>query len=81
MLPKIRTMKEAYRIMEEADPDTSLSYYMFRALVMDGVVPSLKTGGRYLINLNDLETMFSRQYTDAIADAKPEHPGIRPIFE
>jgi hypothetical protein len=55
---KIRTIKEAYEMIKESDPGSSLSYFNFRRIVLSGAIPYFKTGNRYLLNYADVENFF-----------------------
>jgi hypothetical protein len=57
-MPKLRSMCEAYREIKKNDPDTALTYYMFRKLILSGDIPSHKNNGIYLINLYDIDSYF-----------------------
>ena len=57
--PKIRTMQDAYNLIKESDPNTSLSFYLFRQMILNKEIPSIKTGGRYLLNMDQIEACFS----------------------
>lgn len=57
-MPKIRSMAEAYDEIKKQDPDTTLTYYMFRKLILSGEIPSLKSNGKYLVKLDDVADYF-----------------------
>lgn len=52
---RIRMMKEAYEELKKADPGTAITQSYIRRLVISGVIPSIRVGNRYLINMEDLE--------------------------
>lgn len=64
-LPKIRSMREAYEEIKKQDPDTSITYYMFRKFIISNKIPSLKENGKYLVNLNDISDFLSNIHDDA----------------
>lgn len=58
-MPRIRTIQEAYKSIKEADPDTSLSPFAIRRLILTGTIPSITAGNKYLIDLDALENYLS----------------------
>jgi hypothetical protein len=58
MIPKVRTLTDAYKEIVAADPNTGISFYAFRELVISGVIPSRKVGSRYLINMDNVSAYF-----------------------
>lgn len=54
-MPRIRTIRKAYEEIKRTDPDTCISEYYIRQLVMSGFVKSRLAGTRYLLDLDDLE--------------------------
>ena len=56
---RIRMMKEAYEEIKKSDPGTAVTMNYIRKLVISGVVPSMRAGSRYLINMDDLESYLS----------------------
>lgn len=61
-IPKIRSMAEAYQEIKKQDPETTLTYYMFRKLILSGEIPSLKTNGKYLVKLDDVSNYFENNF-------------------
>ena len=55
----MRTIEAAAKELKELDPETALSEYMLRRLVKGGQVPSIKAGGKYLINMTVLEKFLN----------------------
>ena len=80
-LPQIRTMQDAYKMIKDSDPNTSLSYYLFRQMILNGEIPSIKTSGRYLLNMKDVEERFATQSSAPIPITVPEeiYSGIRAV--
>lgn len=56
---RIRTIAQAYKEIKAADPDTAITEYRIRQLVIDGVIPSTKSGAKYLIDLDTLQSYFT----------------------
>lgn len=53
---RIRTISSAFKEIKENDPDTAVTEYRIRQLVIDGVIPSTKSGTKYLIDLDKLQS-------------------------
>lgn len=56
---RIRTISQAFEEIKEADPKTAITTYRIRQLVIDGVIPSTKSGTKYLIDLDKLQSYFT----------------------
>lgn len=54
-MTKIRTIESAYREILAADPNTSITKYYIRDIVINGKIPFRKSGKRYLFDLEALE--------------------------
>lgn len=55
---RIRTIPQAYKEIKSADPDTAITEFRIRQLVIDGVIPSTKSGTKYLIDMDKLQSYF-----------------------
>lgn len=53
-LPRMRTIHEAAEELRKADPSTAISEYHIRRLALEGTIPRVKAGKKYLINLDKL---------------------------
>lgn len=53
-IPRMRTVHEAAEEMKRLDANTAVTEYHIRRLVLDGVLPRIKAGKKYLINLDSL---------------------------
>ena len=51
-VPKMRTIKECINEIKELDPHTAVTEYHLRQLTSTGVIPRVKAGKKYLINLD-----------------------------
>lgn len=51
---RLRTINEAVRFLKEQDPDTSLTPYFIRRMIVDGQVPTVMAGKKYLVDLDAL---------------------------
>lgn len=56
---RIRTISQAHREIKDADPETAITEYRIRQLVVDGVIPSTKSGAKYLIDMDKLQEYFT----------------------
>ena len=56
---RIRTIQKAYEEIKQADPETSITQYRIRELVINGDVPSVKSGNKFLLDLDVLLNHFS----------------------
>lgn len=56
---RIRLIKEAYQEIKDKDPDTAITMYYIRNLIVSGTVPSTKAGRKYLVNMDILENYLS----------------------
>lgn len=56
---RIRTIGMAYREIKAADPQTGITEYRIRQIVVDGVIPSTKFGKKYMIDLDVLLNYLS----------------------
>lgn len=54
-MPKMRTIQEAAAEIKERDPNTAITPYAIRQMVLNGNLPHVKAGKKYLINLDVLE--------------------------
>jgi hypothetical protein len=52
-------MQEAYAEIKSDDPDTSLSFYTFRMLVVEGDIPARRKSSRWMINMEDVDNYFA----------------------
>jgi len=53
-MPRMRLLKEAYAEIKETDPNTALTMYTLRRMVLSGIIPHLRVGSRILINMDTL---------------------------
>ena len=50
----IRTIRQAIAEIKAIDPESSLTETALRRMIIQGVIPSVKAGVKYLINMNIL---------------------------
>lgn len=58
-MPRMRTIDEAYSYIKTKDPDSALRKYALRCIVIEGTIPSVKVGNKYLVNLDTLEAFLA----------------------
>ena len=54
MTPRMRTIQEAAAELKRIDPDTAITPYFIRCMVLDGTIPHVRAGNKRLINLDTL---------------------------
>lgn len=59
-IPHMRTVHEASIELKRIDPETAITEYHIRRLVLDGILPKVKAGKKYLINLDSLIEYLSK---------------------
>jgi len=60
-MSRMRTIEKAAAELKAADPETALSEYMLRRLILSGQIPSVKPGGKYLVNMDVLERYLNNE--------------------
>jgi len=60
-MPRMRTLEETYKYLKAADPDTCLTPYSLRRMVKQGDIPAIKSGKKYLLNLDLLDVFFNKE--------------------
>ena len=58
-IPRMRTVHEAAEELKKLDANTAVTEYHIRRLVLDGVLPRIKAGKKYLINLDSQLEYFN----------------------
>lgn len=72
-LLRLRTVEESYNEIVKIDPNTKITKYFIKTLVLDGTIPSVRVGKRKrLINLDLLLDMLSDPKRFEKGDAKNE---------
>lgn len=72
-LPRMRTIKEAIKEIKQEDPHSCITEHALRRFILDGTVPSVRAGGKYLINIDKLN-----EYLSVPAEGNT-YPGIRRV--
>jgi excisionase family DNA binding protein len=73
----MRTIFEAASYIKQKDPETAITAYAIRRKVKTGEIPSWKTGNKFLIDIDLLESFFSNPV--AAVDENSEYGKIRKI--
>ena len=47
-----------YSYFKQLDPETQITEYTLRKLIADGTIPSIKSGNKHLINLEQVLSLF-----------------------
>ena len=64
---RIRSINDAHKLLVEDDPDTAVSPYFIRKLVIEGTIPSFKTGNKHLLDVDVLhEYLYGNKGGDAM---------------
>lgn len=79
MTPRMRTLQEAAAELKKIDPDTAVTPYRIRKLVLDGTIPHVRAGNKRLLNLDTLLDYLTA--APAPEPMRPQHGQIRPISE
>ena len=67
MIPRMRSIKETAAELRQLDPNTGLTEYRIRHMVLDGTSPHVKAGNKRLINLDILlEYLESGEYREPL---------------
>lgn len=61
-MAKLRTIKRAYDEIKAQDPNACITPYGIRQIILNGKIPSTKTGGKYIFDLNDLMNYLKGGY-------------------
>ena len=55
---KIRTINQAVKELKKEDPDCNIGYSTLRNLIMQGALPKVRSGTKYLIDLDKIKEVF-----------------------
>lgn len=62
----IRTIKGAYEEIKTIDPNTDITLYAIRNIVKQGKIPCIKTGKKFLINVDNLLSYINGTFEEKI---------------
>lgn len=80
MIPRMRTINEAAAELKAADPHTAVTPHFIRQLILDGKIPSVMAGRKYLVNLDGLQEYLANPSPGEGTILQPMHR-IRRISE
>lgn len=60
---KYRSVRETAKILKEMDPGTELTEYTLRKMIAEGTIPVIKTGVKFLIDVDFIIDMFGSATT------------------
>lgn len=64
---RMRSIRDTAKYFRENDPDTEITEFTLRKMISEGTIPAIKTGNKYLINLDAvLERFGSDQVNSAV---------------
>lgn len=83
MAPRMRTIPEAAAELRRIDPDTAITPYFIRSMVLDGTIPHVQAGKKRLINLDILLAYLNMETKqEEPINLFPDNYGqIRPVRE
>ena len=55
---RMRSIRETAQFFKEMDPDTQITEKTLRIMISEGTIPVVKTGVKYLLNVDILLDMF-----------------------
>lgn len=55
---RMRSIRDTAKYFKEMDPETEITECTLRQMISEGTIPAVKTGIKYLINLDQLLAMF-----------------------
>lgn len=67
-MPRMRTIDQAVTYMQEIDENTALTKTALRRLVVNGTIPSVRIGKKYIVDLNFLEGFLSGELMNRIVN-------------
>jgi len=72
---RLRTINEAVRYLKQQDPETLMTPYFIRRMIVDGHVPTIMAGKKYLVDLYCLLAYLDQQL-ETEQTSKPHPQGI-----
>ncbi len=82
MTPRMRTIQEAAAELKRIDPDTAVTPYFIRRMVLSGDIPHIQAGNKRLVNLDTLLDYLAMTAAVPLSHETPSDCGkIRPIRE
>lgn len=59
MVPRMRTLDQCAKYFKEQDPETTVTRYRIRQVVLNGTIPHVMCGNKYLVNLDRVIEYFT----------------------
>lgn len=72
VVPRMRTLDQCAGYFKEQDPETTLTRYRIRQMVLNGTIPHVMCGKKYLVNLDKLIEYLSGPETAPEPEKKIE---------
>lgn len=72
---RLRTINEAVRYLKQQDPETSMTPYFIRRMIVEGQVPTIMAGKKYLVDLDRLLEHLDQQL-ESDQKTKPQTQGV-----
>lgn len=72
VVPRMRTLDQCAVYFKEQDPETTLTRYRIRQMVLNGTIPHVMCGKKYLVNLDKLIEYLSEPETAPEPEKKIE---------
>jgi LPS sulfotransferase NodH len=76
---RLRTINEAVRYLKQQDPETSMTPYFIRRFIIEGQVPTIMAGKKYLVDLDCLLAHLDQQLESPTVPESPVRGVIRQI--
>ena len=71
--PRMRTITEAASEIRAQDPNTAVTPYRIRQLILTGSLPSVRAGNKYLIDLDILLDYLKNPQSDRFKQTTAEN--------
>lgn len=55
MKARLRTVDKAYNEIQAKDPETAISRYLVKQMVKQGMIPSIRSGNKRLVDVDVME--------------------------
>jgi len=76
MTARMRTLDAAIAQLREDDPGSCLTRHALRKMVLEGKIPHVRAGSKYLVNYDRLLEILAG---DLLIESEPQHGVIRPV--
>ena len=62
---RVRTIKDVVAYFKETDPETEVSEYIIRKMITEGMIPAVRVGSKFYVNLDLVIELFSGSVSPA----------------